>query len=330
MAEPRRDLGASKPLGSPSRAPRLSRTVLPPVREAGEAAPTTVLEHLVRRFPRVGKERWRRRFEQGLVLGPAGPLPLDAPYVPHLKVGYFRELDHEAEIPFEERIVFRDAHLLAVDKPPFLPVVPGGRFVRECLLYRLEARLGDRALAPIHRLDRLTAGLVLFARRPEERAAYGRVFAHRSVERIYEAWARLPRLVRPRPGRAWTVEQRIVPGEPFFRMATEPVVSGAPANALTRVELLEAGDYLGRFRLLPDTGKKHQLRLAMAELGFPIVGDPFYPVLQPEAADDFDNPLRLLARELRFQDPITGQPRAFRSSMSLPGEGRIGLGPPAG
>ncbi|MCG8462402.1 MAG: pseudouridine synthase, partial [Holophagales bacterium] len=276
------------------------------------------------------EDRWRRRFEQGLVLGPAGPLPLDAPYAPHLEVGYFRELDHEAEIPFEERIVFRDAHLLAVDKPPFLPVVPGGRFVRECLLYRLEARLGDRTLAPVHRLDRLTAGLVLFARRPEERAAYGRVFAHRSVEKTYEAWAHLPPIARSRPGRAWTVEQRIVPGEPFFRMGTEPVVSGAPANARTRVELLEIRDGLGRFRLHPETGKKHQLRLAMAELGFPIVGDPFYPELLPETADDFSNPLRLLARELRFQDPITGRPRAFRSSFPLPGKKGIRLGPPAG
>lgn len=299
-----------------SRADRPSTTHLPPL----DKPPTRVLDWLVKRFPRVGEAAWRSRFERGLVQRADGTaLGVDAPYECHLQIRYFREVDDEPSIPIEEHVVFEDEHLVVADKPPFLPVIPGGPFVRECLLERLRRRLGEPDLAPLHRLDRATSGLVVFSRQPPERGVYGALFAERRIEKIYEALAVLD--AEPTVRRR-TVESRIVPGEPFFRMRQadgEP--DGGPPNSRTEIELLEAWQdgerRLGRFRLRPISGRKHQLRLHMASLGMPIVGDRVYPELLPEAADDFRDPLRLVARELRFDDPVTAEARRFVSAYDV-------------
>lgn len=300
-----------------SRAPRPSWTHLP---GSGDLPPT-LLDWLASRFPRIDRETWRGRFARELILdADSRPLRADAPCRHHLRVGYFREVaDHESDPPAtaDIRLIHVDAHLVVADKPPFLPVVPGGRHVRECLLYRVEEML-DAAhgeLVPIHRLDRATSGLVLFARCQEDRGAYGALFAEARLERHYEAAAR----VRETPAeRSWDVESRIVRGEPFFRMQE----SDGPANARTRVELLKlespgGGERVGRFALRPQTGKKHQLRLHMARLGFPILGDRLYPELLPEAPDDPSAPLRLVAKRLVFRDPVSGEARDFVSTRDI-------------
>lgn len=292
-----------------ARARRPSITHLPP----RDDAPPTVLAWLVERFPRVGEAAWRSRMARGLVTREDGtPLDPSSPYEAHLQVRYFREVEREPVIPFAERVVFEDEHLVVADKPPFLPTTPGGAFVRECLLGRLTARFGSD-LAPVHRLDRATSGLVVFSRRPAERGAYGDLFARGRVEKTYEA---LSRLDSDESRRRWTVENRMVPGDPFFRMAVDPDPAAEP-NSRTEIERLEAG----RFRLRPVTGKKHQLRVHMASLGLGILHDRLYPELLPEAPDDFGRPLHLVATELRFDDPFTGMRRVFRSGydvLSLP------------
>lgn len=99
-------------------------------------------------------------------------------------------------------------------------------------------------------------------------------------------------------------------------MITAQEVPGEP-NAETRVELLGHRDGLGRYHLLPSTGRTHQLRLHMCGLGVPILGDPFYPVLEDRPLDDFTRPLQLLAKVLSFDDPVTGEPRRFTSRLRL-------------
>ncbi len=293
------------PTMPPTRAPRASITHLPPL----AAPPATVLEWLGTRFPKVGKETWARRMQEGLVTdGQGRPLTAAEPYRAHLAVSYFRELEHEAVPAEPPAVLFVDEHLVVVDKAPFVPVVPAGGFVRSCLLYRLEAALGSTGLAPVHRLDRATSGLVLFSRRVEERGAYGGLFATRRVERVYEALARVP---EPPAERVVQAASRIAPGEPFFRMRE---VAGEP-NAWTRIELLGLRHGIGRFELRPESGKKHQLRLHMAGLGWPIVGDRLYPELLPEAPDDPAEPLRLVAKRLVFRDPFTGGERRFESRL---------------
>lgn len=229
---------------------------------------------------------------------------------------YYRELEQESRIPFSESIIYQDEHLLVVDKPHFLPVIPAGRFLRETLLVRLRLQGQPDSLVPIHRLDRETAGLVLFSRNSKTRGHYTALFRERRVKKVYEALALLP--AGPEPVTfPITRRSRIVSGEPFFRMVE---VSGL-FNAETVVELLEQSEGVARFELRPNTGKKHQLRVHMAALGFPILNDRLYPqqVFVPHAArdDDFSRPLKLLARSLSFSDPVTGQERFFESRSRL-------------
>jgi tRNA pseudouridine32 synthase/23S rRNA pseudouridine746 synthase len=278
------------------------------------AAPTpcpSITEFLCRAFPGISRERWVQRLREGKVLDDQGrPISADTPYAPAKRIFYFREVENEPVIPFTEQILFQDDEILVADKPHFLPVIPGGRYVEECLLNRLRVRTGIAALAPLHRLDRETAGLVIFSVNPKTRAAYHGLFMHGAAEKIYHAQADVH---QPPPENRWTVENRIVRGEPRFRMKTVP---GA-VNARSHIRLLEVKHDRGLFRLQPVTGKTHQLRLHMSGLGFGIINDRVYPDLQPERDDDFDRPLQLLAGEIRFHDPVTGTDREFSSEREL-------------
>lgn len=280
-----------------------------------EAAFDSLLDGLCARFPRVDRQRWIERMAGGRVLDAKGsPLRVDAPYRVGQVIHYFREVENEAPIPFEETIVHIDPHLVVADKPHFLPVAPAGIYLRETLLTRLVRKLGNPDLVPLHRIDRGTAGLVLFSADPATRASYQALFRERRIDKDYEALA--PAIV----GTDWPLlrESRLVRGEPFFRMQE---VEGA-ANAISWIEPLQTSEdeHLWRYRLRPVSGRKHQLRVHMAALGAPILNDRVYPALLPERADDYSRPLQLLARTLRFQDPISGLARHFTSArrLSLP------------
>ncbi|MGQ0697569.1 MAG: RluA family pseudouridine synthase [Panacagrimonas sp.] len=270
----------------------------------------TVLDFLRERFPSISTEVWRSRFQRGLVTDAAGkPLGPEHPYRCGLDLHYYRELESEPEIPFEEVVLFRDEHLLIADKPHFLPVIPTGRYVQQCLLVRLKRKLDLSELVPLHRIDRGTAGLVAFSLDPASRGAYQTLFPKRQVRKVYEALApALPGLAMP-----YTHISRMVAGEPFFRMRE---VTGAP-NSETVIEAQEPLGTIVRYRLSPITGRKHQLRVHMAALGAPILNDPFYPELLHQAKDDYSHPLKLLARSLEFVDPLSGKSRYFQSRLPL-------------
>lgn len=274
---------------------------------------STVLDCLCDHFPTIDRATWLDRFARGRVLGADGqPLDVTQAYQVGLRVHYFREVPNEQPIPFEERILYLDEHLLVADKPHFLPVMPAGSYVNETLLARLSKRLGNPDLVPIHRIDRLTAGLVLFSTNPASRGAYQALFRERRIDKHYEAICpALPELTFPRVERL-----RMVDGEPFFLMRKG---DGEP-NSETRIEVLERQSELWRYALYPVTGRKHQLRLQMATLGAGICNDPFYPELIERARrdrDDYARPLKLLARGLAFDDPLSGAPRQFESQLSL-------------
>lgn len=241
------------------------------------------------------------------------PLSADEPYQAGLQVRYFREVPEEVSIPFQEQVLYVDEHLVVVDKPHFLPVQPAGRYVNETLLGRLSRYFNSTDLTPLHRIDRLTAGLVLFSCNPATRGAYQALFRERRMAKTYEALApALPKLAFPQ-----TVRSRIVSAtEPFFLMEE---VAGQ-ANSETYIEVLEQRQTLWRYLLKPITGRKHQLRVQMAGLGAGICHDPFYPQLQARQereSDDYGRPLKLLAQKLAFTDPLTGVPRSFCSQLQL-------------
>lgn len=286
-----------------ARDPRLSTVHL----RAG--AWLTVWAALAAHFPAVGSDRWLERIQRGRVLdGDGAVITRHTPYRAGLRIGYYREVPDEEPIPGTETVLHRDDHLLVVDKPHFLPVMPSGRFVEQTLLRRLLQRTGNGDLVPLHRIDRLTAGLVLFSVNRQTRAAYQALFRERRICKRYLAMA--PAL----PTRSFPLvrQSRIAKGEPFFRMQE---VAG-PTNSETRVEVLARGTGNWCYALFPITGRKHQLRVHMAALGAPIANDPWYPLLREREADDQARPLRLLAQRLAFVDPLTGESRQFESDLA--------------
>lgn len=245
------------------------------------------------------------------MLGPGGRvLQARDPYEPGAYLWFHRDLPAEAPVPFAVRVVYRDPHLLVVDKPHFLATTPRGSHVTQTALARLRAELDLPALSPAHRLDRLTAGVVMFSIRPEDRGAYQLLFQQRRVHKEYEALASHdPALAFPR-----TVRSRIEKTRGVIA-ATE--VPGGEPNAETLVELTDTRGGLGSYRLTPHTGRTHQLRVHMNSLGLPILGDPVYPQVTDPAPDDYRRPLQLLARVLEFTDPVTGVSHRFESGRTL-------------
>ncbi|GAA0527901.1 pseudouridylate synthase [Saccharopolyspora subtropica] len=269
----------------------------------------TVRDHLVDRLPKLAPERIDAMLREGRIVGTDGPLGVDAPFTPGAFLWFHRDLPAEVPVPFDVEVLYRDDDLLVVDKPHFLATTPRGRHVAETALVRLRRELDLPDLSPAHRLDRLTAGVVMFVIRPERRGAYQRLFHDRLVHKEYEAIARHdPGLTLPRTVRSRIVKRRGV--------LTAEEVPGEP-NSETRVELLEHRGGLGRYRLLPRTGRTHQLRVHLNGLGIPILGDDLYPTVRERAADNFSDPLQLLARALEFTDPISGRRRRFASRRTL-------------
>ncbi len=272
---------------------------------------STVLEYLCQRFVHIGSDVWRERFKQQKILNEHyQPLTLDAPFIAGTTVYYFRELPAELPVPFQEQILFEDEHLLVVDKPHFLATAPVGNYVEQSVLRRLQRRLQLPDLVAAHRLDRLTAGVLMLIKRRQDRDAYQRLFREQAVKKTYEAIAPpLPKLVFP-----FTHCSRLQADTECFFLMRE--VSGAP-NSQTRIEVLKQGQTSWHYALYPVTGRKHQLRVHLASLGAPIVGDDFYPQLTTSQQDNYQRPLQLLARSLRFIDPLTGQLRFFSSARQL-------------
>jgi tRNA pseudouridine32 synthase/23S rRNA pseudouridine746 synthase len=275
---------------------------------------TNLLEFFIANFPHIEANEWQARFTEGLVMTSDGEVvAANDPYRANVHLLYFRRLNREPEIPFEETILFQDQHILVADKPHFLPVTPSGLYLHQTLLNRLKKKTGIQTLSPIHRIDRDTAGLVVFSVNPKERAQYQNLFRDRAVKKIYEAIAPYSENLHQRL--PMTYRSRIEESEHFLQMQE---VNGEP-NTDTYIELIEQINSWARYRLSPGSGKKHQLRCHLNALNIPIKNDQIYPVLTPYQEYDLDlsKPLQLLAKEIHFDDPITKEPRAFISQMKI-------------
>ena len=270
----------------------------------------SVLDCLCDRFPNIDRAAWVSRFERGLILDQwKNPLAEDAAYRSGMQIFYFRENLEEGSIPGEVKILYEDDHLLVVDKPPFLPVIPTGKYVSQTLLARLIIRFQNSDLQPLHRIDRHTSGLVMFSKQKESRGVYQALFRDSKIDKSYRAIAPgLPQLEFP-----YHYKSRIVRGDPFF-LSQE--VAG-PANSHSIIDVIEKGSDWWLYKLNPVSGKKHQLRLHMSALGAPVRHDFFYPVVNDEQMDNYEKPLQLLAYELRFLDPVSTEERVFRSEFTL-------------
>ena len=273
----------------------------------------TILSFLVQRFPRVGQAVWEQRIADHKVIDDAGtPITMTTPYLPRQRLHYFREVTEEPSIPLQEKILFQNDEILVACKPPFLPVTPSGPYVNECLLNRLLLNTGNSDIVPLHRIDRETSGLVLFSMNKATRGRYAELFAKGHMEKSYEA---LSELAQCPESREWMVENRLCRADVWFRSQ----VTAGPVNARSKIRLVEFAQNRARFLLYPMTGKKHQLRVHMSGLGFRIMHDRFYPVLLDKQEDDLSRPLQLIARRVKFTDPVSGDVMEFVSERQLAG-----------
>lgn len=268
---------------------------------------STVLEYLIVKFPYIDAQIWHQRIIDGKVHRHDGSLiTLTSPFQGQQRIYYYREVDNEPQIPFEETILFQDQHILVAYKPHFLAVIPGGKYVNECLQNRLRTRTGIESLQALHRLDRVTAGLVVFSVNTDSRHQYHHLFETRQVHKTYQAIANISK-GKILMGQQWQVKNRIEQSEPRFCMR----VTKGEANSHSIIRCLQQSKHQGLFELHPVTGRTHQLRVHMQTLGLPILNDKYYPTLQPFSEDDYSAPLQLLAKALRFIDPVTQQLRCF-------------------
>jgi tRNA pseudouridine32 synthase / 23S rRNA pseudouridine746 synthase len=276
----------------------------------------TAMDYVLERFNHVDRDGIVDRFIRGEVKALGGEIVTpETPLSEHTFIWYYRELPVEDRLPVELSVLHQDENLVVVDKPHFLPTTPGGMYVQESALVRLRVLLDLPDLVPIHRLDRMTAGVLLFSANPETRGNYQLLFEKRRVQKTYEAVAGI------REGLEFplTVRSRMIKSRTYL-LAQE--VEGEP-NAETRIELLDThiGETgaVGLYKLYPHTGKTHQLRVHLASQGIGIVNDPFYPVLHEQAPDDYTKPLQLLAKSIAFTDPLTHQPVQYTSRLRLSG-----------
>lgn len=293
---------------------------MPPMRDGVSASqvflpnlsppPTDLYHYLCQQFPHISAQEWQQRFHDGLIYNAQGQtLNINSPYLANQHIFYYRALSHEVQVPFQHHILFENEHLLVVDKPHFLTISPTGKYVQQTLLVRLKQQTNNPHLTPIHRLDRETAGIVLFSKQVASRGLYQQLFAERQVKKIYHAIAPYSaELTFPQ-----IVQLRMQKGDPFYTMQ---VVEGR-ANSETRIELLQHNQQWAKYELHPHTGKQHQLRLHLNHLGLAIKNDPFYPAVEHKADDDFSAPLQLLAKSLHFIDPICQEKMQFQSLFDL-------------
>jgi tRNA pseudouridine32 synthase/23S rRNA pseudouridine746 synthase len=276
-----------------------------------EGAWATLRDHLVERLTGLSATEVDRKLAAGEFVDAGGrPVPADAPFVPRSVVWTHRDLPDEVEVPFEVTVLHRDERLVVVDKPHFLSTMPRGRHVVQSALARTRVLTGLERLTPAHRLDRPTAGVLMFTTEQRWRGAYQRVFAEGRVHKEYLAVARVrDDLDLPMVRRTHVVKDH------GRHQAHE--VPGAEPNAETLVELVARDGGLGLYRLTPRTGRTHQLRCQLWGLGIPIVGDPLYPVERDVPPDDFSDPLQLLSAVLEFDDPVDGTRRRFETRRTL-------------
>ncbi|MDQ8935368.1 pseudouridine synthase [Acinetobacter rudis] len=297
-----------------------SQRFIPPMREGVSASqvflpqlsslPTNLFSYLCDTFSHITVAEWQQRFTDGLIIDKQGQiLKLDSPYLAEQHIYYYRYLNNEIHIPFYETILFENDDLLVVDKPHFLTISPTGQYLQETLLVRLKRQSNNAELSPIHRLDRETAGVVLFAKRAATRSCYQQLFAERLVEKSYHAIAPYQAHLNFPMQLALRMEK----SEPFYTMR----VAEGQANTETEIELIDHNNIWAKYLLKPKTGKQHQLRVHLNHLGIPIRNDHFYPIVQHQSADDFSHPLQLLAHQIQFTDPLTKQKQCFTSRQLL-------------
>lgn len=269
------------------------------------------LDFFCDKFPQIHREAWIKRFaEKKITDTQETAIHASDIYCGDQHLIYYREVENEAPIPVKEHILFEDENLILVDKPHFLPIHPAGPYVKETLVYRLRQSQNNPDIAPLHRIDRLTAGLVLLSKKVSVRKDYQLLFENRAVDKTYLAISK----GRTPSQTSWHLKNHIGIGDPWFLSA---IKNDAAPNSESHIKFLKEQDGFLKFKLKPISGKKHQLRVHLASIGFPILYDPLYPSFVEKPADNYAKPLQLLAQSISFIDPYSKKKLHFESQLKL-------------
>lgn len=294
-----------------------SQLFLPPIHQIACANNDyTVLDYLCHSFHHLDKAQIIKKFEDGLIFAKINngflPLSINDYYKDYQNthIYYYRFIEHEVIVPFEHKIIYENDCFVVVDKPHFLTMSPSGNYVSQTLLTRLKQQLNNPDLTPIHRLDKDTAGLVLFCKNKKHRGAYQSLFADQKIKKHYHAIAKYDAdLLFP-----MTLNLYMTRGNPFYTMMIQ---DNHKPNSCTHIEILEHNKNYAKYQLTPITGKLHQLRVHLNYLNIPIKNDAYYPTVRHKSMDDFSNPLQLLAKHIEFIDPICNRLYCFDSEQVL-------------
>ncbi len=272
---------------------------------------TTMLDFFVQKFPQIDECTWRDRINRGLVHDLNNlPIHINSPYLGDQHICYYREVPDEKTIPVTEKILFENDNFLVIDKPHFLPIHPSGAYLKETLVFRLREKLNLPEIAPVHRIDRLTAGLVILTKKRELRKHYQGLFENRLIKKTYLAVSQSP---TPKQNE-WQINNHLAEGEKWFLMDID--LKKSP-NSSSYIKHLKSNSLLHLFQISPLSGKKHQIRVHLSSIGHPILNDPLYPDFSEKPPDDYNKPMQLLAQGLQFTDPISKESFDFKSQLKL-------------
>ncbi len=271
-------------------------------RLGGEASGCTVLDYLSERYRHSSMLDWSERIAAGRVLVDGASVEPTRRLSPGQQLTWKRPAWVEPPAPSSFAVLYRDEDVLGVAKPRGMAAMPGGLFLERTLLRRVVAY--DAAASPLHRLGRGTSGITLFTRHRQARRALTDSWQRGEVERKYLG------LIRGRP--PWeelTVDEPI--GQiPHPRLGTVAAIDAGGKSATSHVRVLERRDETSLVAVRIETGRTHQIRIHLAFAGYPLDGDPLYPVGGVPTAATRSLPGELgyflHADTLRFPHPSSG------------------------
>src|SRR5271165_5708360 len=282
----------------------------------------TLLSHLASLYSHSTRQAWQQRLNNGEVAVNGVTASGSESVTAGQTLVWNRPPWIEPDSPQHFEVLFDDPHLLAVNKPSGLPTLPGGGFMENTLLRLVQKQTPNAN--PVHRLGRATSGIVLFAKTPQAAAKLSANWNTPSIQKIYRALAQgiaqqdayeilTPIGLVPHPliGSVWAANPSGKPSKSLAKVISRAPSSTAPSSTASSSTASSSTPGTTTFEVRLNSGRPHQIRIHLASIGHPLVGDPLYGLsgqpLENLPGLPGDGGYFLHARFLNFHHPITGE-----------------------